>query len=170
MKRSLAYITAAWRGDPAADMEQAAHFCRVVYDAGYSPICPMLYLPLFLNDAVPEEHKNGIDMGRDLLRRSRVLVVCGHTVTESMKNDIAVAQRLGITATTLEGILTVKAGDEKFLIPHPVHADAFQKSLHLLRGSGEFQGFTDQLALVVFSQVGDVGFKQGRHISVGPGP
>ena len=85
MKRSLAYITAAWRGDPAVDMEQAAHFCRVVYDAGYSPICPMLYLPLFLNDAVPEEHKNGIDMGRDLLRRSRVLVVCGHTITESMK-------------------------------------------------------------------------------------
>ena len=75
MKRSLAYITAAWRGDPAVDMEQAAHYCRVVYDAGYSPICPMLYLPLFLNDAVPEEHKNGIDMGRDLLRRSRVLVV-----------------------------------------------------------------------------------------------
>ena len=37
-----------------------------------------------------------------------VLVVCGHTVTEAMKNDIAVAQRLGITATTLEGILTVK--------------------------------------------------------------
>lgn len=108
MKRSLAYITAAWRGDPGVDMEQAAHYCRVVYDAGYSPICPMLYLPLFLNDAVPEEHKNGIDMGRDLLRRSRVLVVCGHTITESMKNDIAVAQRLGITATTLEGILTVK--------------------------------------------------------------
>ena len=58
--------------------------------------------------AVPEEHKSGIDMGRDLLRRSHVLVVCGHTVTEAMKNDIAVAQRLGITATTLEGILTVK--------------------------------------------------------------
>ena len=34
MKRSLAYITAAWRGDPAVDMEQAAHYCRVVYDAG----------------------------------------------------------------------------------------------------------------------------------------
>ena len=50
MKRSLAYITAAWRGDPAVDLAQAAHYCRVVYDAGYSPICPMLYLPLFLND------------------------------------------------------------------------------------------------------------------------
>ena len=65
---------------------------------------PTLNLPLFLNDAVPEEHKNGIDMSRDLLRRSHVLVVCGHTVTEAMKNDIAAAQRLRITATTLEGI------------------------------------------------------------------
>ena len=47
-------------------------------------------------------------MGRDLLRRAHVLVVCGSISTESMKNDVAVAQRLGITATTLDGILTVK--------------------------------------------------------------
>ena len=69
---------------------------------------PYAVSALFLNDAVPEEHKSGIDMSRDLLRRSHVLVVCGQTVTEAMKNDIAVAQRLGITATTLEGILAVK--------------------------------------------------------------
>lgn len=36
------------------------------------------------------------------------LVVCGSTVDESVKNDIAVAERLRITATTLDGILTVK--------------------------------------------------------------
>lgn len=108
MKRPLAYITAAWSGNPCEATEQAVKYCRTVYEAGFSPICPTLYQPLFLNDAVPEEHKSGIDMGRDLLRRSHVLVVCGHTVTEAMKNDIAVAQRLGITATTLEGILTVK--------------------------------------------------------------
>ena len=50
----------------------------------------------------------GVAPDGDLLRRAHVLVVCGHTVTEAMKNDIAVAQRLGITSTTLEGILTVK--------------------------------------------------------------
>ena len=105
MKRPLAYITAAWYGDCE---EEAARYCRAVYEAGFSPICPTLFQPLFLNDAIPEEHKSGIDMSRDLLRRSHVLVVCGHTVTEAMKNDIAVAQRLGITATTLDGILTVK--------------------------------------------------------------
>ena len=98
MKRPLAYITAAWLGGDSENAELAAQYCRTVYEAGFSPICPTLYLPLFLNDAVPEEHKSGIDMSRDLLRRSHVLVVCGHSMTEAMKNDIAVAQRLGITA------------------------------------------------------------------------
>ena len=91
MKRPLAYITAAWCGSDHENTKLAAQYCRTVYEAGFSPICPTLYQPLFLNDAVPEEHKSGIDMGRDLLRRSHVLVVCGHTVTEAMKNDIAVA-------------------------------------------------------------------------------
>ena len=113
MKRPLAYITAAWSGDDCKNAELAAKYCRTVYKAGFSPICPTLYLPLILNDAIPEEHKDGIDMSRNLLRRSHVLVVCGHTVTEAMKNDIAVAQRLGITATTLEGILTVKGQGRK---------------------------------------------------------
>lgn len=113
MKRPLAYITAAWGGDDCENAELAAKYCRTVYKAGFSPICPTLYLPLILNDAIPEEHKDGIDMSRNLLRRSHVLVVCGHTVTEAMKNDIAVAQRLGITATTLEGILTVKGQGRK---------------------------------------------------------
>ena len=113
MKRPLASITAAWSGDDCENAELAAKYCRTVYKAGFSPICPTLYLPLILNDAIPEEHKDGIDMSRNLLRRSHVLVVCGHTVTEAMKNDIAVAQRLGITATTLEGILTVKGQGRK---------------------------------------------------------
>ena len=108
MKRPLAYLTAAWSGEPDIDMELAAHYCRLAYDAGFSPICPLLYLPLILNDSVPEEHKDGIDMGRDMLKRSRMLLVCGGTVDEDVKNDIAVAARYGIAATTLEGIMNVK--------------------------------------------------------------
>ena len=107
MKRPLAYITAAWSGEKT-DSEQAAQYCRAVYDAGFSPLCPQIYLPLFLNNEVPEEHKSGIDMKRDLLRRAHVLVVCGNNMDEDMKNDIAVAGRLKITATTLDGILTIR--------------------------------------------------------------
>ena len=108
MKRPLAYITAAWSGDEYEDTESAAEYCRAVYDAGFSPVCPILFMPLFLNDEIPEEHKSGIDMGRDFLRRSHVLVVCGGGVDEAVKNDIATAGRLNITATTLDGILTVR--------------------------------------------------------------
>ena len=108
MKRPLAYITAAWTGDQNADTEQAARYCRAVYEAGFSPVCPLLDLHLFLNNDIPEEHKSGIDISRDMLRRAHVLVVCGDGMTEDVKNDIAVAGRLNITATTLDGILTVK--------------------------------------------------------------
>jgi hypothetical protein len=104
----LAYITAAWSGDHNADTQQAAQYCRAVYEAGFSPVCPLLYLPLFLNNAIPEENKSGVDIQRDLLRRSHVVVVCGTGIDEDVKNDIAVAGRLNITATTLDGILTVK--------------------------------------------------------------
>ena len=103
MKRPLAYITAAWDGNEYENTETAARYCRQVYEAGYSPICPILLTARFL-----QEHKDGIDMARDYLRRSRVLVVCGRTVDETVKNDIATAQRLRITATTLDGILAVK--------------------------------------------------------------
>ena len=108
LKRPLAYITAAWCGEPETDTEMGTRYSRLAYEAGFSPVCPVLYMPLFLNDSVPEEHKAGIDMRRDLLRRSHVLVVCGGDVDEDVKNDIAVAGRLGIAATTLDGILAVK--------------------------------------------------------------
>ena len=108
MKRPLAYITAAWSGSTIEDAETAARYCRQVYDAGYSPSCPILLTSRFLHAAVPQEHKDGLDIAKDYLRRSRVLVVCGKTVNETVKNDIAMAERLRITATTLDGILTVK--------------------------------------------------------------
>lgn len=108
MKRPLAYITAPWGANEFENTESAARYCRLVYEAGFSPACPLLFLPLFLRDEIPGEHKDGIDMARDYLRRAHVLVVCGSVVDETVKNDIAMAERLRITATTLDGILTVK--------------------------------------------------------------
>lgn len=113
IKKPLAYISAAWSGTETENMEAARLYCRAVYEAGFSPICPRLYLPLFIDDAIPREHKDGIDMARDMLRRSHVLIICGGVVDGAVKNEIAVAQRLNITATTLDGILTVKGQGEQ---------------------------------------------------------
>ena len=33
----IAYITAAWCGEPETDMELAARYCRMAYEAGFSP-------------------------------------------------------------------------------------------------------------------------------------
>ena len=43
----------------------------------------------------------------ETLRRSRVLVVCGSYADETVKVDVATAERLHITATTLDGLIAV---------------------------------------------------------------
>ena len=78
-------------------MELAAHYCRLTYEAGFSPIFPLLYLPLFLNDSVPEEHKAGIDMRRDMLRRS-------HTPVSYTHLDVYKRQPLSLTLDTIARI------------------------------------------------------------------
>ena len=62
MKRPFAYITAPWSENEFENTENAAKYCRAVYDAGFSPVCPTLFLPLFLRDEIPQEHKDCIDM------------------------------------------------------------------------------------------------------------
>ena len=67
MKRPLAYITAPWSNSQYENAENAAAYCRQVYDAGYSPICPVLFLPTFLKDEIPQEHKDGLEMTATLI-------------------------------------------------------------------------------------------------------
>lgn len=50
MKRPLAYLTAAWSGEPDIDMELTAHYCRLAYAAGFPPPHP----PAFVSAAVLE--------------------------------------------------------------------------------------------------------------------
>ena len=57
MTRPLAYITAPWGGDSLKNATLAASYCRQVYDAGYSPICPVLFMPAFLKGDAPAEVK-----------------------------------------------------------------------------------------------------------------
>ena len=84
MKRPLAYITAPWSENEFENTENAAKYCRAVYDAGFSPVCPTLFLPLFLRDEIPQEHKDGVVIARLSLRPAHVQVICGTTVAESV--------------------------------------------------------------------------------------
>lgn len=113
MKRPLAYVTAPWGSNDFENRKNAAQYCRQVYEAGYFPICPILFQSFFLRLEIPQEAKDRVDMADELLRRSRILVVCGNSVTQEMKNNIALAKHLRIAATTLEGILSVDGKNKK---------------------------------------------------------
>lgn len=107
MARPLAYITSVWSDQELEAKEEALKYCRLVYEAGYSPICPKLMHYGFLKENIPQEHKDRLDMATELLRRCRIVVVCGTEVDEQVKNDIVIAKRQHIVATALDGILTV---------------------------------------------------------------
>ena len=111
MSRPLAYVTSAWSiTDYQATRRNAIGYCRLLYEEGYSPICPLLLQDSFIDDYDAKEHKDSMDMAEELLRRSRVVVVCGPYVDDKLRSDIALAKRLGIVTTTLNGIL--EAGEE----------------------------------------------------------
>lgn len=62
-----------------------------------------------LENALTELFRKGTEVGYSETEIDEFLEDIDYdTVDESMKNDIAVAERLRITATTLDGILTVK--------------------------------------------------------------
>lgn len=113
MTRPLAYITADFTGDELEAKAAATKYCRAVYEAGYSPICPFLFQPLFIKAKKPQEYKEGREMANELLRRSRILVVCGEAETDIVLEDIALAKHLRIASTTLEGILTIDRKQSK---------------------------------------------------------
>lgn len=113
MVRPLAYITSNWSNNEYEAQNTAKRYCRKVYEAGFSPICPKLMYADLFHEEVPQEHKDRMEMASELLRRSRILVVCGDLMDEPVKDDIALAKRLRIPATTLDGIMKVEGSTGK---------------------------------------------------------
>ena len=53
MVRPLAYITANWSDNEFEAKSTALRYCRKVYEAGFSPICPRLLYEGLLRDEIP---------------------------------------------------------------------------------------------------------------------
>lgn len=108
MKRTFVYICSPFRGNTSANVKMAREYCRKAYKAGYLPLAPHLLFPQFLSDNVPEERENGMAMAKALLRRCRLIMVCGDTVTDGMMEEIMLANRLNMPVAPLEETLTVR--------------------------------------------------------------
>ena len=98
MRRSipLAYVTASYSDcSTGAQIAKAAQkYCTRIKEAGYIPICPDMYLSMFLKRNNAKDKVLYKEMSEELLRRCRVLVVCDKPSGDIVANDITLAKRL----------------------------------------------------------------------------
>lgn len=58
-------------------------------------IAPHAILPAFLDDNIPEERALGLKFGLDLLKICTKVIVCGNIISNGMKKEIELAEKLG---------------------------------------------------------------------------
>ncbi len=49
-------------GETRTNTKKARSYCRKLYELGYTPIAPHLLFPQFIEDDIPSERKDGLDM------------------------------------------------------------------------------------------------------------
>ena len=107
MNKTFAYVCAPTNHATGFAFGKLKEYSKTLFDLGYVPICPCMMFSRFLSESVPEQREARRDMAQQLLRRCRVLVVCGDKITEEMEAEILLAKRLRIVSTTLAGIRTI---------------------------------------------------------------
>ena len=66
-----AYVTSAWSADRSRAKRSAKRYCRKLYEAGYTPICPLLSLPEVIDTSNADEYnlKNSRRLWQQFQRR-----------------------------------------------------------------------------------------------------
>ena len=104
MEQAMAYVCC-----PAEESRvKVQRYCRKIYELGYVPICPRFGFLPFLDEGEAEDLQAHNRMSHLILKRCRMVVVCGKEVTGTMNTDISTADRLHIICTTLDGLIKIK--------------------------------------------------------------
>ena len=104
MEQALAYVCCS----AEESRVKVQKYCRKIYELGYVPICPRFGFSPFLEEGDAEDMQGYGRMAHILLRRCRMVVVCGKEVTGTMNTEISMADRLHIICTTLDGLVQIK--------------------------------------------------------------
>lgn len=108
IKRRFVYICSPYQGDTENNKRMAQQYCRKAYSAGYVPIAPHLLFTQFLNDDIPEEREQGLEMAKDLLRRCYGISICGKIITDGMNNEIMLANKLNKPVISIDETLAAR--------------------------------------------------------------
>lgn len=103
MEQAMAYVCC-----PAEESRvKVQRYCRKIYELGYVPICPRFGFLPFLDEGEAEDLQAYNRMSHLILKRCRMVVVCGKEVTGTMNTDISTADRLHIICTTFDKCFTL---------------------------------------------------------------
>ena len=100
-KQKLIYVCSPLSAPTRAEMlanaaKAAAYMVRAENEFGGRSVAPHAYLPYLLDDSVPEQRALALEFDQKLLGMCSLLVVFGAHVSPGMRNEIALAQVLGI--------------------------------------------------------------------------
>jgi hypothetical protein len=107
MEQAFAYVCCP------ADESRAKlqKYCRKINELGYVPVCPQYAFTPFLDEGVSEEQQDLMKMSHLILKRCRMVVVCGKEITGTMNTEIGMADRRHIICTTLDGLIRIKEAE-----------------------------------------------------------
>ena len=88
----LVYICSPLRGDMEANKKRADEYCAYAASCGVVPLAPHTTFPRYLDENIPAQRKQGLDMGLELLKRCDDLWVMGSEISEGMKAEIEFAK------------------------------------------------------------------------------
>ncbi len=108
LEQALAYVCCS----AEEGKTKVQRYCRKIYELGYVPICPQYSFSPFLDDGDAEDMQAMRRMSHQILRRCRMVVVCGKETTGTMNTEISMADRLHIICTTLDGLVQIKKSND----------------------------------------------------------
>ncbi len=89
----LVYISSPLRGDVERNIQKAKDYCAYAASCGVIPLAPHTIFTQYLDDAVPEQREQGLEMGRDLLWRCNELWIMGDRISSGMQEEIECAKK-----------------------------------------------------------------------------
>ena len=96
----LVYICPPFSGDVEGNTQRARLYSRLAVEHGCIPLAPHLLFPQFISEAT--ERETAIHFGLRLLKSCEELWICGGIVSTGMRNEIAQAEKLGMTIRNIK--------------------------------------------------------------------
>lgn len=99
MDRKLIYVCSKYSGDVEKNTVNAIEYCKCVYKHGHIPVAPHIYFTRFLDDSIPEERKDGMELGLKLLKQCDELWIFDDDPSVGMQQEIEFARANNIPIT-----------------------------------------------------------------------